>query len=104
MTGRGAGFCAGFGMPGYANPMQGRGFGMGFGRGGGRRNRFFARGFMGRAFYGASPANRDFEPRYSEPNPEMQKQALKMEAENLQAELEFIRKRLSELESAVKPD
>ena len=38
MTGRGAGWCAGFGMPGYANPIPGRGFGMGFGRG---------RGFFG---------------------------------------------------------
>ncbi len=51
MTGRGAGFCAGFGRPGFANPMPGypypygyghlapgrprwgRGFGRGFGRG-----------------------------------------------------------------------
>ena len=32
MTGRGAGFCAGFGRPGFANPMRGRrGFGFGFG-------------------------------------------------------------------------
>jgi len=36
MTGRAAGLCAGYGMPGYANPIRGRGFGMGFGgRGGG---------------------------------------------------------------------
>jgi len=26
MTGRGAGFCAGYQMPGYANPTPGRGF------------------------------------------------------------------------------
>jgi len=31
MTGRGAGYCAGYGAPGYANPMPGRGFGMGWG-------------------------------------------------------------------------
>jgi len=44
MTGRGAGFCAGFGAPGFANPMLGggmrRGMGMrmgwGMGRGRGR--------------------------------------------------------------------
>ena len=30
MTGRGAGFCAGFGRPGFANPIRGRG-GFGFG-------------------------------------------------------------------------
>jgi hypothetical protein len=38
-TGRAAGTCAGFGMPGSANPAPGKGFGMGFGRG---------RGFGGR--------------------------------------------------------
>lgn len=52
MTGRAAGFCAGFGMPGYANPLVGYpygyprlapvwprwgwGFGRGWGRGFGR--------------------------------------------------------------------
>ena len=34
MTGRGAGYSAGFGRPGFANPVRGRGwFGFGFGRG-----------------------------------------------------------------------
>ena len=33
MTGRGAGYCAGFGMPGFANPIPGRRFlGLGLGR------------------------------------------------------------------------
>ena len=37
MTGRAAGFCAGYGMPGYMNPIGGRGFwGWGRGKGGGR--------------------------------------------------------------------
>ena len=31
MTGRGAGFCAGFARPGFANPIPGRWFGVGFG-------------------------------------------------------------------------
>jgi len=31
MTGRGAGFCAGFGAPGFTNPVPGRGFGFGWG-------------------------------------------------------------------------
>jgi hypothetical protein len=31
MTGRGGGFCAGFGMPGFANPMPRRGWGRGWG-------------------------------------------------------------------------
>jgi len=32
-TGRAAGYCAGYGMPGYANPIWGRGFGRGRGWG-----------------------------------------------------------------------
>jgi hypothetical protein len=56
MTGRVAGFCAGFGRPGFANPIPGRwfgggygapvsaGFGLGFGGGFGR-GRGFGRGW-----------------------------------------------------------
>ena len=43
MSGRAAGYCAGYPMPGYANPVPGGGFGMGFGRGrgfGGGRGRW----------------------------------------------------------------
>jgi len=47
-TGRAAGYCVGYGMPGYANPIGGRGFGMGYGRGYGRG---FGRG-LGRGFRG----------------------------------------------------
>ncbi len=36
MTGRAAGFCAGYSVPGYANPVYGRGAGFGLGRGPGR--------------------------------------------------------------------
>ena len=41
MTGRGAGFCAGFAVPGYANPI---GYGFGFGRGRGFSRMFYATG------------------------------------------------------------
>ncbi|HQO74466.1 MAG TPA: DUF5320 domain-containing protein, partial [Candidatus Marinimicrobia bacterium] len=46
MTGRAAGFCAGYNVPGYANPYVGRGFGGGMGRGRGRgfRHWFYATG------------------------------------------------------------
>jgi hypothetical protein len=50
MTGRAAGYCAGFAMPGYANPVTGRGFGTGFGGG---------RGFGGRGF-GAGRGRRNW--------------------------------------------
>ena len=55
MTGRAAGYCAGYSMPGFMNPVGGRGY-WGWGRGGGRgwRNRFWATGMPGwvRAGYG----------------------------------------------------
>jgi hypothetical protein len=57
MTGRGAGFCAGYDAPGFENPGRGRGggWGRGFmggrggrGRGGfGNRNRYWATGMTG---------------------------------------------------------
>ena len=48
MTGRAAGYCAGYDKPGYENQMPGRGLGRGLGRGGrGRRNWFFATGLPG---------------------------------------------------------
>ena len=47
MTGRGAGYCAGFNMPGYANSLPGRpgiGLGRGMGRGMGRGYGFYGKG------------------------------------------------------------
>jgi len=44
MTGRAAGYCAGYPAPGFMNPVGGRGLGMAWGRGGG-----FGRG-MGMAW------------------------------------------------------
>jgi hypothetical protein len=109
MTGRGAGFCAGFGKPGYANTVPGCGFGMGFGRGrgtwsrgfggGGRgwRSMFYATGVPGWRSYGT------FAPPYAEPDPQVEKQTLKTQAETLQVELDSIRKRLEELEKQPGP-
>ena len=103
MTGRGAGYCAGFGVPGNMNHLGGRGFGMGSGRGagfGGRRargggfghrNRFFATGVPGRFWFGGMAAS------YSNPNPETEKQVLNNQAEMLKNELDAIKKRLDEL-------
>jgi len=49
MTGRAAGYCAGNGIPGFANP-GGTGFGAGMGRGcRGFRHRYYATGVPGRA-------------------------------------------------------
>jgi hypothetical protein len=102
-SGRAAGYCAGFEMPGYANPGFGRGFGMGFGRGpefggrggGGRgwRHIFYAAGRPGWMRFGGYAAP------YQKPDPNLEKQALKDEAEALQSELDSIKKRLDEIES-----
>lgn len=103
-TGRAAGFCSGSGVPGYANPTLGRGFGMGFGRGrgggrgfggGGRgwRNTYFATGLPGWMRFGGHTMS------YPNLDPEMEKQALQNQANALQQELDFIRKRLVEMES-----
>ena len=104
MTGRAAGYCAGFEIPGYANLVPGRGKGMGFGRGrgfggggfgGGRGHRhwFYATGLPGWTRFGAYPAA------YQKPDPDMEKQALKSQADALQSELALIKKRISEIEN-----
>jgi len=49
-TGRAAGYCAGYPVPGFMNPAPGFGRGFGFGRGGGRGR---GRGFRG--WWGAYP-------------------------------------------------
>lgn len=108
MTGRAAGFCAGFGVPGYMNAMPGRGggFGMGFGRGrgfggGGRgwRNRFFATGQPGWMRFDAYAAPQGYPLSYPGPDPEMERQTLRKQADVLESELNLIRKRLAEMEA-----
>lgn len=93
MTGRQAGYCAGYHMPGSLNIAGGRGMGMGYGRGGGfrRRSRFFATGMPGGAQFGSFAAS------FPQSDPKKEKQALKSQAEYLQSELEAIKKRLEEL-------
>jgi len=90
MTGHSAGVCARIGMSGYENTVPGRGFGMGYGRG--RRNRFYAAG-AGMRFGGEYTAP------YRNPNPSMERQSLKSQADALQSELNAIKKRLSEIET-----
>ncbi len=89
MTGRGAGYCAGYQMPGYANPIPGRGCGRGFGFGGGRGRGF---GFAQGARWGMMP--------YAAPSAEQEREALKSQAENLEAALADIRQRLAGLAEA----
>jgi len=101
MSGRGAGYCAGFGMPGYANPLPGRGFGVGFGGrcGGGRGGVGFGsggRGWRNRFYATGQPA---WARACSNAAPELEKQAMKDRARALESELDFIKKRLNEIEA-----
>ncbi|MBN1420614.1 MAG: DUF5320 domain-containing protein [Planctomycetes bacterium] len=108
MTGRGAGYCAGYGVPGYMNPIPGRGFGMGFGRGrgfggGGRgwRHRFYATGLPGWARFGygvpAYGAPGYAPPVYGAPTPEAEREFLEGQVESLQSSLAGLKARLDEL-------
>lgn len=112
MTGRGAGYCAGYEMPGYANPVSGRGFGMGWGRGRARgggwgrgrgwRHQYYATGLPGWARWGYAPAwgappVAGYGP-YGAPTPEQEAEFLKAQAEGLKQELDAISQRIAELE------
>lgn len=105
MTGRAAGFCAGYETAGFANPAfnrgsggglnRGRGGGAGgFGGGRGRGNMFYAAGLPGYVRFGgagAAAANPVI-------TPEDTKKALINRAEYMEKELETIRKRIGEIE------
>ncbi len=110
MTGRAAGYCAGYQMPGYANPIPGRGFGMGFGRGRGFgmgrgrgwRQWFYAARMPGWARFGYPPA--PVYPYGPELTPEQEKGMLKQEAEYLRQQLDDVEGRISALEEATKKE
>ena len=107
MTGRAAGYCAGYPVAGFMNPYVGRpGLGFGFGRGFGRGlGRGFGRGFRsGYAYpiayappvYGGSGF-------YQPPiEPKQEIGMLNEEAKALKGQLEEINKRIVELEKSEK--
>ena len=88
MTGRGAGYCAGYSTPGYTNPIAGGGFGRGMGRGGG-----FGRG-IGRGF--GAPAYSYSSNLSSQQEASMLKEQLKA----MQDEVSMVNNRIKELESS----
>ncbi|MBN1412357.1 MAG: DUF5320 domain-containing protein [Spirochaetales bacterium] len=96
MTGRAAGYCAGFPVPGFLNPRGGFGRGFGwFGRGRGRgfRHRYFATGMPGWAVYNAN-ADYTMPADFAGQEAEMLKNQAKIMQENLNA----LNKRIEELE------
>ena len=96
MTGRAAGYCAGFGAPGFTNSVTARGFG---GGGRGWRHWFYATGQPGWARFSGRVAPYAHAAPCPRPEPDIEKQALKNQAEALQSELDFTKKRLSDIEA-----
>ncbi|HUS46720.1 MAG TPA: DUF5320 domain-containing protein [Phycisphaerae bacterium] len=109
MTGRAAGYCAGYPVPGFMNLRGGRGFGF-WGRGGrgggrGRRNWFYAtgltgwqRGAMGWPSFAAVPAG--VAPvTAAAPGREQEIDMLKRQQEYFSNALDEIGKRVEELQS-----
>jgi len=109
MTGRAAGYCAGYPVPGFMNPIGGRGYG-GWGRGGGR-GRGFGRGSgWARAGYGYpawgggvaspyAPYPEQFAPAMTA---EQELAGLKQQAEYFQNALDEISKSIEQLEAEAK--
>ncbi len=121
MTGRAAGYCADYPVPGFMNPIPGRGYG-GWGRGvrgggRGRRNWYYATGLPGWARagmglpawgmvpgapYGAGAPYAYGAPFAGAPSKEQELDFLKGQTEYFEDALEGIRKRMQELESEPK--
>ncbi len=112
MSGRRAGYCAGYSVPGYANPTVPR-MGMGWrrgwgghwagggGRGGGWRWRhwYYATGVPGWASYSVPPAwPASAAPYAAAPTPEQEITLLRGQAEWMKEQLGAIEKRITELE------
>jgi hypothetical protein len=87
-------------MPGYANHMPGHGFGGDFSRGHGFRGRHGRRqGFRATGLPGWMRFSGYAEPS-AKPDPESEQQALKNYTEELQSELDAVKVRLAEIETA----
>ena len=112
MTGRGAGYCAGYPMPGFMNPYGGRGMGMAWGRGGGMGmgmgwRRGWGRGWgAGAGGYAPAPyapapyapAGYGPTPFWSPPSREDEMETLRGQADWLKGEMETVNQRIQELE------
>ena len=104
MTGRAAGYCVGYDVPGYINPYGGRGMAM-------RRGRFYGRGGgfgRGRGFagYGApvTPVAATVAPIMPQPgfgafpyDESTELEALRVQAKAIEASLSGIQKRIEEI-------
>jgi len=112
MTGRGAGMCAGYDVPGYMNPYwgrPGRGFGRGqrFGRGGGMgggrgwRNQYYATGLPGwaRGFDYPHPHPAGFQTDFGAATTSRAAQA--EELANLKEQAQYFKEALDDIEGRI---
>jgi hypothetical protein len=97
MTGRAAGYCAGYATPGFANPVPGFGRGRGMGYGGGRGRG--GRGWAGGQGWGMAQPIAPFPVQQQQMDPQAEAGMLKQQAEALQGSLEQIKARLEALEN-----
>ena len=115
MTGRGAGYCAGYGAPGYMNPGPRGGFRGGHGAGRGRRNWYRATGMpgwqrarMGMPARGSGPGPAPggaYGPAYGgAPSAEQELQMLRDRAEQMEQALSDIRERIKELKEEIEEE
>lgn len=106
-TGRGAGYCAGAGAPGFVNRMVGGFFGRGRGGGRGWRNMFHATGLPGWARAGMGAVGAAAAPAAPAPQaadaptmaPQQELDALKQQAQQAADVLESVQQRIRELEA-----
>lgn len=95
MTGRGAGYCASYDTPGFADAAPDRPF---IGRGGrGRRNRFFANGLTG--WERGGMGYRPFRPEPQGVEPEEEIRRLEQQADYLEKTLSGIRDRIGRMKT-----
>ena len=107
MTGRGAGYCAGYPVPGFMNPIPGRGYGYGYGRGfgfGRGRGRGFGwgRGYRAGVAPYAYPAAPVYPAVPAQMVPEDEARLIEDDIKYLKEDLKALEERLSELKKKEK--
>jgi len=102
MTGRATGYCAGYPVPGYANPIPGRRSWFGRGGGRGRRHWYYATGLPGwaRTAYDYPAFGGQVFPYGPELTAKEEMDMLKDQAQALKQQLKDIQSHISTLEKA----
>ncbi len=103
-TGRAAGYCTGYNVPGYANSNFGRGFDFGRGQGRGFGRRFWGRG-RGFGWRGVYPYLTPYGPEpYPDISTEYEKAYLEDLVRDFEEQIKTIRQRLQQLSKEKKED